>query len=212
MPRPILAALAGAVLMATTVHAADERGIESPSYDVVTEADGVELRAYAPHLAAEVTVEADSLREASSRGFRPLAGYIFGNNRGSDEIAMTAPVTTQPATDGTKIAMTAPVSASGDGEGRYTVRFTMPSKWTMETLPTPNDASVTLIEVPGERRVAYRFTGARSQERVDAATAKVEAFLAAQDLTPASAPILAGYDGPSVPVADKRWEVMVIVE
>jgi len=207
-----IAALAGASLLASSAALQAQDGIEGPQYNVLASAQGVELREYAPHLVAEVTVDADSMREASSRGFRPLAGYIFGNNQAADKIAMTAPVTTQPTDSGTKIAMTAPVTTAGQGDGRYTVRFSMPSKWTMETLPLPNDGSVNLVQVESEKRAAYRFTGSRSQDRIDEATDRLEAFLVQEDLRATSPVIVAGYDGPSVPMERKRWEVMVIVE
>jgi len=210
--------------LGTVTAAAAAEDTEQPEYTVVGSADGVELRSYAPHIVAEVTVEAPSRDAASGMGFRPLAGYIFGGNTGSDEIAMTAPVTTQPAQDqtpedqtterqatGTRIAMTAPVTTGSAGEGRYIVRFSMPRSWTMETLPTPDDPSVTVREIPAETRLAYRFTGAKSRAGIDAADAAITAYAARNALTLASDPIVAGYDGPGTPPAKRRWEVMRIV-
>ena len=85
--------------------------------------------------------------EAGNRGFRLLAGYIFGQNRGERKIAMTAPVTQAPA----KITMTAPVTQT-PADGRYVVQFTMPSEYTLETLPEPLDPQEKLREVAGGRR------------------------------------------------------------
>ena len=192
------------------VHAASD--IERPKYGTIKQSDGVELRGYAPHLVAEVTVEAGSMREASSKGFRLLAGYIFGDNQGADKIAMTAPVTTQEKIEGTKIAMTAPVTMSEKEDGAYTIRFSMPSKWTLETLPAPNNKSVELQQIDAHKRAAYRFTGDRSEAHIDAATVKVDSFLAEQGLKAISPIIIAGYDGPNVPTEKRRWEVMRIVE
>lgn len=204
--RPL--ALIGACLMSFATPQAS--AIEQPRYEVLKEAMGVELRAYAPQIVAEVSVEAGAITEASSRGFRPLAGYIFGDNQGAGQIAMTAPVTTQPVT-GAKIAMTAPVTTAPQGDNTYVVRFSMPSDWTMETLPLPNNPAVKLVELDSQTRAAYRFVGERSQARIDEATAKIVAFLETEGLTAAAPPIIAGYDGPRVPVERKRWEVMVVV-
>lgn len=190
--------------MVAVAYAADD--IEGPKYEVLASENGVELREYAPYLVAEVTVEASSRDAASSMGFRPLAGYIFGGNTSRDEIAMTAPVTTQAS--GTEIAMTAPVTTEGTDEGRYTVHFTMPRKWTMETLPVPNDPNVTLKEVPAEKRIAYRFIGAKSQDSIDQADAAILAYASRENMAVSTTPMIAGYDGPRTPASKRRWEVM----
>lgn len=204
--------VAGLGLVVATGIAQAQADIEQPKYDIIKECDGVELRQYAPHLVAEVTVEAGSMRQASSRGFRTLASYIFGNNQGASEIAMTAPVTTQPKSTGTTIAMTAPVTASTNEEGTYIIRFSMPSMWTMETLPMPNDDKVKLTQIGVEKRVVYKLVGDRSEARIFEATAKIHSFLTAENLEEASSVIIAGYDGPSVPAKRKRWEVMRVVK
>lgn len=201
-----LAALATMATVAVT-HAADN--IEGPQYEVTRSEYGVELREYAPYIVAEVTVAASSRDAASSMGFRPLAGYIFGGNTARDEIAMTAPVTTQAS--GTEIAMTAPVTTGATKDGLYTVQFTMPSKWTMDTLPVPNDPSVKLKEIPAATRLAYRFVGTKSQDSIDAADEAIMAYAAREDLG-VSTPIVAGYDGPRTPPAKRRWEVQRVVE
>ena len=208
--RTLLAAGIGLLAALGSAHAAGD--IEQPAYDISKQSEGVELRGYAPHLVAEVTVEAGSMREASSKGFRLLAGYIFGGNQGTDKIAMTAPVTTQEKTQGTRIAMTAPVTMSEKQDGAYTVRFSMPSKWTLDTLPVPNNKSIELKQIEAHERAAYRFTGDRSQAQIDAASAKLASFLAEQGLKAVSPVIIAGYDGPNVPIEKRRWEVMRIVE
>jgi len=193
--------------VAATAQAEDRT--EQPEYSVIRSGDGVELREYAPHIVAEVTVDASSRDAASSMGFRPLAGYIFGGNTASDKIAMTAPVTTQAA--GVKIAMTAPVTTESATGGQYTVRFSMPRKWTMDALPIPNDPSVSIREIPAETRLAYRFTGAKSQSSIDSADAAIIDYARRNALTLSAAPIVAGYDGPSVSPSNRRWEVMRIV-
>lgn len=202
-----------ASLGAATIATAEQR-TEQPDYTVVDSADGVELREYAPRIVAEVTVDAPSRDAASSIGFRPLAGYIFGGNDGSSAIAMTAPVTTQAldTNAGTKIAMTAPVTTEAADDDRYTVRFSMPRDWTMQTLPTPNDPAVTLREIPAEARLAYRFTGAKSQDTIDSADAAIIAYATRNALTLSATPVIAGYDGPRVPTERRRWEVMRLVE
>ena len=52
------------------------RNIEEPSYTVVEQRDGYELRDYAPYIVAEVEVTG-SRSESLNQGFRLLADYIF---------------------------------------------------------------------------------------------------------------------------------------
>ncbi|WP_308918125.1 heme-binding protein [Jannaschia sp. LMIT008] len=209
--RPFLAALALFLATGPTAMAATD---DMPPHEVLATAqvDGtaVELRRYAPVIVAEVTVEAPSRDAASSMGFRPLADYIFGNNRPQARIAMTAPVTTVPATDGERgqrIAMTAPVTTAADGAGAYVVRFRMPPEWTMDTLPEPLDPAVRLVELPARDMAVVRFTGPRDRDAVAAAQTILDAYVAGTALSPAGPFVVTGYDGPRVPSARRRWEV-----
>ncbi|MDP2324141.1 MAG: heme-binding protein, partial [Gammaproteobacteria bacterium] len=100
-------------------------GVAEPPYDVLSEQNGYEIRQYAPQLVAEVEVTGN-FTEATNRGFRALADYIFGNNTASggdapdasESIAMTAPVIEREATS-EAIAMTAPVIEATESEGRH---------------------------------------------------------------------------------------------
>src|SRR5512139_1344979 len=132
---------------------------EEPKYTVVRQYDGFEIREYAPYLVAEVVVPGPS-EEAGNQGFRILAGYIFGKNKGDRKIAMTAPVAQAPAP--AKIEMTAPVTQAA-ADGGYVVQFSMPSTYTLETLPEPLDPQVKLKQVPGGRYAVIRYSGTWSE-------------------------------------------------
>lgn len=54
--------------------------VEEPKYNLIEKADAYELRAYQPQIIAEVLVDGD-LDSASSKGFKLIADYIFGNNQ-----------------------------------------------------------------------------------------------------------------------------------
>src|SRR5664279_4599267 len=66
-------------------------GIEEPKYAVSLHEGAYEVRDYQAAVAAEVSVTGDQ-RAAARKGFRLLAGCIFGGNRRHQSIAMTAPV------------------------------------------------------------------------------------------------------------------------
>ncbi|SEH48803.1 SOUL heme-binding protein [Mycolicibacterium rutilum] len=179
-------------------------GTEEPHY-LSTELTGrVQIRRYGPRIAAETTVEADEER-ARNIGFRRLAGYIFGANHRNESIAMTAPVTQSDT-----IAMTAPVTQSRDGH-RSTIRFYMPSKWTMDTLPAPDDDAVRLVPVPGETVAVLRFSGDRSPRTVESHTAELLEVLRANDIEPTGAPQAWFYDPPWTLPFRRRNEIAVAV-
>jgi SOUL heme-binding protein len=141
------------------------RGIEEPSYTLVENRDGYEIREYAGYIVAEVEVEGD-MREALNGGFRQLAGYIFGGNMTKSSIAMTAPVM-DTAKASENIAMTVPVMDTLSNSGKHIVAFTMPSKYTLENLPKPNNANIRFRVVENTRRAVLRYTGYATETRVD---------------------------------------------
>ena len=68
---------------------------EEPKFTLVKKDGPFEVREYAEKIIAQVEVEG-SYQDATSRGFKLLADFIFGNNTNpslqSDKIEMTAPV------------------------------------------------------------------------------------------------------------------------
>ena len=207
-----------ALLLHTAAMAADD--IESPTFEVTLSDDAAELRRYEPMIAAEVRVVAEDVDAAGSMGFMPLANYIFGSNRPGEKVEMTAPVTSAPVTergslrggDGEKIDMTAPVTTAPDDNGMYAVRFMMPSKWTMESLPAPTDDRVTLIQVPERYVVVSGFTGAKEEASIESAEQAINQFIDSNGLSRIGNFTLAGYSAPTVPDAQKKWEVHLEVQ
>ena len=140
--------LFGLVLAFTQIGHA--MAIEEPAYQVVIKDGDFELRRYNTMIIAEVVVTG-GLSEASNKGFRQVADYIFGNNedplkKQAEKIEMTAPVTVEPDLS-SKIAMTAPVtveSQGGNQQSTWKLSFVMPSKFTLETLPKPKNNNINL--------------------------------------------------------------------
>jgi hypothetical protein len=183
---------------------------EEPAFSVVVQEGAFEVRDYPAFVVAEVSVAGDR-DEASNAGFRLLAGYIFGGNTRRQSIAMTAPVVQERATSET-IAMTAPVTQSGS-DGAWVVRFVMPSSYTLETLPTPNDARVRLVPVPPQRFAVVRFSGLAQPGDVERRTASLRTFLERRQLRITTGPVsLARYDPPWTPWFMRRNEVWIAIE
>jgi hypothetical protein len=121
---------------------------------------------------------------------------------------MTAPVAVTPP--GEKIAMTAPVSQTRVGE-TWTVRFTMPSTWRMETLPQPNDQRVRLHTVPPVRMAVLRFSGRANAALTAQRTAELMSLVQSRRLRAIGPVALAQYDPPWILGFARRNEVMVPV-
>ena len=186
--------------------------IEEPQYTLLEKAGKLELRAYAPMIVAEVSVDG-SMDSASGRGFRLIADYIFGNNTSNDcaaeKISMTAPVTmeAQPG-ESEKIAMTTPVTLAQEGE-QWRMHFVMPAEYTMQTLPKPNNPRVQVREVPGQNYAAIRFSGFSGAKKVDRKTKELLAWMADKGLEPIGTPELARYNPPITPPFFRRNEVLI---
>lgn len=185
------------------------RNIETPKYQILSAKNGYEIRQYPAQIVAEVKVSG-SYRESINKGFRKVADYIFGNNTASGSIAMTAPVLQQKQEDSQKIAMTAPVLQQEDGAtGVYTVAFVMPSTYTLETLPKPNNAEVVLRAIPPKKYAALRFRGYAPENTVKQKTARLLDLLKQNQMPVAGVPLVAQYHPPWTPPFMRHNEVLV---
>ncbi len=181
--------------------------VEEPKYRVEKNFDSFEVRVYEPVVVAE-TVVTGAFGDGTNEGFRRLAGYIFGANDAGRKIAMTAPVGAEPVR-GIKIAMTAPVGSERTADG-WVVTFTMPSSFTMKTLPTPDDTRVRLRAIPSRRVAAVRFSGTWGADKFEAAAKKLVLEAKEAGLAPADMPhVFARYDPPWTPWFMRRNEVLV---
>lgn len=182
-------------------------GTEEPFYLSEDRIGDVEIRRYGPRIAAQTRVSGDG-DDARSAGFRRLAGYIFGGNHRGAKIAMTAPVSQQ----GEKIAMTAPVAQSTSKDnGESVIRFYMPSKWSMDTLPEPDDPTVTVVQVPAERFAVLQFSGDRGPTTVTQKSAELLKALHGSQFHPDGAPVAWFYDPPWTLPFRRRNEVAVLL-
>lgn len=201
----IIGAVVVLAIVAMAVFVFVVQNVETPDYRVV-EGDGAfEIRDY-PALVVAETTRSGARREALSTGFGPLARYIFAKERGGEKIAMTAPVTQQRPE---KIAMTAPVTQSPTGDGDWSVRFIMPSGYSLDALPEPGTSDVRLLEVPARRRAAVRFSGSTTDAAIAEQEAALRAWMSARGLIPEGPAVYAYYNDPFTPGFLRRNEVMI---
>jgi hypothetical protein len=190
------------------------RVLEEPPFTLVERlAPDLEVRAYAPRLAAETVVEGAAGWEARREGFRRLARYIFGANRGGTGIAMTAPVAARDmaAMEGSRIAMTIPVAAAGGEAQALVMRFFLPQALLPDLAPAPNDPRVRLVTHPGQQLAALRWAGAIGPGAARAMEQQLIARLAPTRWQAAAAPETWFYDPPSTPFFLRRNEAVVPV-
>ncbi len=171
---------------------------EEPRYELVKKEGDFEVRRYQPMIIAEVLVTG-TLSEASNKGFRQIADFIFGNNedpvkKQSEKIAMTAPVTMEADTS-SKIAMTAPVTMEGSG-GAWKMAFVMPSKFTMETLPKPKNSNVIIKQMPAQQLAVVTFSGWVDEEKLAAQTTRLNEWMAKNGLKSSGSAQLSRYNPP----------------
>ena len=187
----------------TNVHA-----IEEPAYTVVRQHQAFEIRQYAPYLVAEVNVPGPA-SDAGNQGFKILAAYIFGKNKGDRKIEMTAPVTQTP--EPRKIAMTAPVTQAASDTG-FIIQFTMPMEFTLDTLPEPLDSSVKLRELPGGRFAVIRYSGSWTEANYADHLTQLQQAVKAEGISTRGEPIYSRYNAPFVPWFMRRNEIWLHVD
>lgn len=205
-------------------------GTEQPPYEVVGRVGEAEIRRYKPQIAAEALVEGP-VETARNEGFRRVAGYIFGDNTarasvamtapvvqgreasgGPQSIAMTAPVVQARAGRSESIAMTSPVVQQPAGNETWSIQFIMPSKYTMATLPQPNDPRVRLVEIPARTFAVVRFSGLGRQEAVTRHEKALDAALAGSAWRASGESVTWYYDPPWTLPFMRRNEVARPVE
>ncbi len=168
-----------------------------PAYTVVEQHPLYEVREYAPHIVAEVTTQG-SYGASSSTAFRVLAKYIFGGNKsrdgsGSRPMSMTIPVTATP---------------KNETETQHVWTFFMEPQYTLETLPTPNDSRVSLVEVPARRVAVKRYSGRTTESNFHEARAVLAGALRADGVDASGEATNAVYNGPWTPPFLRRNEVL----
>jgi len=173
--------------------------VEQAKYSIVESYGAIEIRDYAPMIVAETSVQGER-KEAIGDGFRMIADYIFGNNAQSNKVAMTAPVLQQSE----EPQMT--------GNNTWKVRFVMPSKYAMQTLPDPNNKKVSLKEIKGSRFAVIRFTGTASQSHLKKQQQMLEKFMLDQHLKSMAEPMYAFFNPPWTLPFLRRNEVMIQID
>lgn len=132
------------------------------------------------------------LWQTNDDSFDNLAWFIFGDN-----------------TSNTKIAMTSPVTRTQIDQNMYETAFIMPLWRTLDTLPLPNNQRVQIKTLPSSLKAVRRFSWAVTKEIVEQERSIFQNDLRSQWIKRYGLPILSQYDGPWVPLSQKRNELRI---
>jgi hypothetical protein len=191
------------ILISNSLMATDE-----PEFKLVLKEDKFEIREYAPKIIAQVEIFGD-FDDASSKGFKILADFIFGNNTsndGSSKIEMTAPVEMEPLSQ--KINMTKPVLTEGN-YNNWIVSFIMPNKFTLEKLPKPNNKSIKILSLPKEKYAVIVFSGLVRESSYQEKEKLLNQFIKEKKLKASGEIKIARYNPPWTLPFFRRNELMI---
>ena len=179
------------LLQSFTIMSANKT--EEQKYTVVREFKDFEIRFYPSATIATINSDAKTYKELSGPGFQKLAGYIFGGNESNTKISMTAPV---------QMDINDSVS---------TMSFVMPSAYTKETLPKPNDPNVRIMNTDDEYVAVIRFGGYASDEDMKFYSEKLQNLLKENEITHRGNYRFLGYNSPFQFIG-RRNEIIVTVD
>jgi hypothetical protein len=166
---------------------------EEQKYSLVRRYKDFEIRFYPSATFATINSEVKTYRDLSGPGFRKLAGYIFGGNEANIKISMTSPV---------QMDINDSVSS---------MSFVMPSAYTKESLPKPNDPNVHIINTADEYVAVIRFGGYATDEALKFNSEKLQNLLKENGITSFGNYRFLGYN-PPFQFIGRRNEIIVSVK
>lgn len=184
---------------------------EEPEFTLISQENAIEVREYKPKIIARVEVEG-GFDDASSKGFKLLADYIFGNNLlngESQKISMTAPVEMTPLAE--DIVMTSTIMKS-EANHKWQVNFVMPKEYTLDSLPRPNNELVKIIEIPKEKYAVIVFSGLVRDSSYTEKAQLLNDFIMTNNMTQLEAIKIARYNPPWTLPFFRRNELMAKIK
>jgi hypothetical protein len=166
---------------------------EAQKYSLILKEKEFEIRFYPSATVAKINSNAKTYKELSGPGFRKLAGYIFGGNATNTSIAMTSPVHMDLNDSGSSMS------------------FIMPSAYTRENLPKPNDPDVIIQKTPDEYVAVLQFGGFASDKDLLFYAEKLHNILEEKGITSCGHARYLGYN-PPYQLLNRRNEIIVTIK
>lgn len=163
--------------------------IEMYPYNVLRIHENIEIREYEKANFIYATMDSDSYAQSSSKGFRTLAGYIFGGNERNQEIAMTSPVEMEMG-------------------NTVTMKFLVPAEYDIDEMPSPDNAEVKFMTEEKRIMAAISFGGFADDQKIMRYKELLFKKLADAGIEHTGQWSFMGYD-PPYKLVDRRNEVLV---
>ena len=116
---------------------------EEASYNIVQKNNTYEIRYYSDRLIVQVANKGDN------NSFRKLFKYISGENKNSEKISMTVPVTQTKK------------------DNQMFMQFYLPAKFNRETTPIPNNPDLKITTIPEGYFAVIKFSGRSSDKNFE---------------------------------------------
>ena len=171
---------------------------KEPEFSLINRAGEFEIRSYQPMIVAEVSVTG-TMEASSNKGFRMLADFIFGNNISSGKSE--------------KIDMTVPVVISKNviskNKDAWFFHFVMPSKYSLKSLPKPNNPEIKIRQLGNRRCAVLKFSGTVTEEKFNSKVEALINLIQSENLEIIGVPELARYNPPWTLPFLRRNEIII---
>ena len=128
----------------TIIFAFNSLHMYDNQYHVIKIIDEVEIREYSSAIYASYSQDITN----QNSQFKVLANYIFGGNRNQEKIGMTSPVNMIQSE-------------------KKEMLFRMPSRYDMQTLPTPSNNDIQIFKMAKRKVAALQFSGYATSSKVN---------------------------------------------
>lgn len=189
----IISVLLVLVLLFRAFRYITNQKVEEQKFTVIKKYPEFEIRFYPSAVLATVYSKAKTYKELAGPGFNKLAGYIFGGNDKDTKIAMTTPV------------------RMDINDSNSSMSFVMPSNYSVENLPRPNNASVEVKKILEEYVAVIKFGGFASDKDIKSYSEKLQKLLLQNGILSHGNYRFLGYD-PPFQFIGRRNEIIVSVD
>ena len=161
---------------------------EEASYDVVHKTDIYEIRHYSDRLIVQV------INKGDNNSFRKLFNYISGENKNSEEIKMTVPVT------------------QTKNDSRLFMQFYLPSKFNKESTPIPTNPDIEITTIEKGYFAIIEYSGRSTDKNFEKYSKILKQKLLEDKISIKGLAIKASYNSPFTLPPFRRNEVMFSVD